>query len=79
MTGTEETWFCADCGSLDIRHDAIVKWDPQAQDWKVEGVLDNTWCEDCAEADGRFDGTGEPVFGVPGDEDATDSMLGGGA
>ncbi|HRO59382.1 MAG TPA: hypothetical protein PKZ27_02960 [Rhodocyclaceae bacterium] len=61
----KETWFCANCGGLDIRHDAVVQWDPDAEEWTVLDVLDGMWCDACA---GRppFD-SGKPIYAIPGD------------
>ena len=57
-----ETWFCATCGSRDIRHDAIVQYDPESGEFEVLSVLDGTWCEACEEH--RL-GQGEPTFAIP--------------
>lgn len=62
----KETWFCVRCGSLDIRHDATVQWDPEAHDWVVLDVQDHTWCEDCACSGGLDREDGEPKHGVFG-------------
>lgn len=69
----KETWYCADCGSLDIRHDAIVSWDPEQQDWKVEATLDDTWCENCMGKDPMRESRGEPVWGIPDDSDTPET------
>lgn len=76
---TLETWFCGTCGSQHIHHAATVKWNPQQQDWDVEEVRDEMWCEACVSRDPLSGQKGEPLFGIPGDPDATDSMIGGGA
>ncbi|WP_062353842.1 hypothetical protein [Pseudoxanthomonas mexicana] len=57
-----ETWFCATCGSRDIRHDAIVQYDPESGEFDVLSVLDGTWCEACEE---HRPGQGEPTFAIP--------------
>lgn len=57
-----ETWFCATCGSRDIRHDAIVQYDPESGEFDVLSVLDGTWCEPCEE---HRPGQGEPTFATP--------------
>lgn len=63
---SKETWFCAQCGSLDIRHDAVVRYNPETQDYELLSVLDNDWCEDCM---GRgLYVTGDPMFGITGEE-----------
>ena len=59
----KETWFCAECGSRDIRHDGILQWDGEAEDWVVLTSLDDSWCEPCA---GKgIEQKGEPTWGVP--------------
>lgn len=57
-----ETWFCATCGSRDIRHDAVVQYDPKSGEFDVLSVLDGTWCEACEE---QRPGQGEPIFAIP--------------
>ena len=61
----KETWYCAKCGSLDIRHDGILQWDTEGQDWKVLDVLNDTWCQACAGRAATFDDKGDPTFGQP--------------
>lgn len=73
-TAKAETWFCRNCGGLDIKHDATVSWNPDRQDWDVIDVQDNHWCEACLPSE-----ESDPVFGIPGDGNATTSMIGGGA
>jgi hypothetical protein len=63
----KETWYCAACGSLDIRHDAVAAFNPHTQEFEVVAVLDDTWCEDCLAADDSGNNTGEPAFGIPGE------------
>lgn len=58
----KETWYCADCGSRDIRHDGILQWDSEANDWVVLSSLDDSWCEQCS---GKgLDEKGEPTWGI---------------
>lgn len=38
---------CNQCGSTDVRLDAWASWNPDAQQWELENVFDNAWCEDC--------------------------------
>lgn len=64
----KETWFCADCGSLDIRHDAIAVFNPDTEEYEVIAVLDETWCESCMEAHSDFEAKGDPMFGIHGEE-----------
>lgn len=58
----KETWFCARCGSRDIRHDGIVQYDPESGEFDVLSVLDGQWCEGCEE---HRPGQGNPTFGEP--------------
>lgn len=67
MADPKETWYCRACGGTDVRHDAIVIWNPERQAWDVVSVLDDTWCETCDEAGGT--NTGDPTFGIPGQTD----------
>lgn len=58
---TLREYFCRRCGSRDVRHDAIVQWDPSTEDWNVLDVLDEAWCEDCQQEDNS---NGDPYFGL---------------
>jgi hypothetical protein len=42
---------CPECGSEDIRRDALAYWDDVNQAWALCGTLDEGSCNDCA-ADG---------------------------
>jgi hypothetical protein len=35
------------CGSKDVTADAVATWDIEAQDWKISGVLESTFCNAC--------------------------------
>lgn len=59
----KQTWYCAQCGSRDIRHDGILQWDMDAEDWVVLSSLDDCWCESCANR--ANEAKGEPTWGVP--------------
>jgi len=59
----KDTWYCAQCGSRDIRHDGILQWDREAEDWTVLSSLDDSWCEPCS-GKGQ-DERGEPTWGQP--------------
>lgn len=61
---TRQTWFCAQCGSTDIRHDAIVQWDAENESWTVLETLEDSWCENCQE---NHQHPGEPAFGTHSD------------
>ncbi|MEJ5209465.1 hypothetical protein [Denitratimonas sp. CY0512] len=52
-------WFCVTCGAEEVFHDAQVRWCRDTQDWEVVAVLDDHWCEACANAGKE----GETVFG----------------
>ena len=68
----QETWYCAHCGSLDIRHDAIAQWNAEREDWDVIAVLDGAWCETCMDADPNKEDEGAPSYGVPDETEVTD-------
>ena len=57
-----ETWWCETCGSRDIRHDAVVQFDPDSGEFDVLSVLDGVWCEACEE---HSAGQGDPAFSIP--------------
>ncbi len=65
----KQTWYCARCGSHDIRHDATAQWDRETETWTVLDVLDATWCHPCQLAHPGSD-AGEPVYGFPAGEQA---------
>lgn len=71
----KETWFCAACGSEDIRHDAVAKWDADNDAWVVLEALDGTWCHPCQLRNPLS--SGEPSFGVPlhADADAEEAQV----
>jgi len=70
---TQATWYCADCGSREIHHDAAVKWDPATDEYQVITVHDGTTCVTCAsDPDNMKPYAGHPVFGVP--TDASDTV-----
>ena len=52
-------WKCGECGSLDIRHDAVVQWNPITEEFDILGVLDSRWCETCQE---NHNDDGDPEF-----------------
>lgn len=73
MADQKETWFCRECGGLNILHDAVAKWNPETEMFEVEGVLDGTWCEDCIAEANSIDVAGDPVFGIPGSTEEDDA------
>lgn len=64
---SKETWFCRKCGSTDIRHDAIVEYNPEKGDYEIVCVLDDTWCESCLTQD--WNDNGDPAFGIPSEDE----------
>ena len=68
MSTNKPTWFCAACGSLDIRHEAEVVWNQEIENWEVVSVLDGAHCEDCMLNDPEHENKGVPFWGSPGDE-----------
>lgn len=59
-----EDWYCAECGSQLIRHDAEVRWDRVSQCYEVLAVMDDPTCAACCLASCGAD-TGRPVFAIP--------------
>lgn len=58
-------WYCADCGSTDIHHDAVAQWNPEKKDFEIVAVYDDCWCVDCEENNPDILPRGSPVWGVP--------------
>lgn len=54
---SKEIWYCRECGSTNITHDALAMWDEEAEDFIVVEVLPGDYCGDCERI-----GTG--TFGV---------------
>ena len=61
MTKTTQTWYCPECGSTEITHDAKAIYNPRIEDYEVIGLLDGMQCEDCD--------CEHPVFGIPGEDE----------
>jgi len=40
-------WVCEECGSKNVTDYAIVRWDVNAQDWRVVSHDCQDHCEDC--------------------------------
>lgn len=38
---------CSVCGSKDVVRDAWAEWDFEAQEWVLQNVFDNAYCETC--------------------------------
>jgi hypothetical protein len=41
------TYVCTECGSDDIRKDAVVAWDVETQTWVLTSIFDNSDCCSC--------------------------------
>ena len=39
---------CSHCRSESVTRDANASWNPDTQDWELEGVMDATYCNDCS-------------------------------
>lgn len=39
---------CSNCGSSDVLRDAWASWNTQTQQWELENVFDEAWCDNCA-------------------------------
>lgn len=61
MIITVQTWYCPQCGSTEITHDAKAIYNPDTEDYEVLGLLDGMQCEGC--------GYEHPKFGVPGEDE----------
>lgn len=61
MTRPTQTWYCPECGSTDITHDALAVYNPNIEDYEVTGLLDGMQCENC--------GSEHPTFGIPGEDE----------
>ena len=38
---------CSYCRSESVTRDANASWNPDTQDWELEGVMDAAYCNDC--------------------------------
>jgi len=38
---------CSHCRSESVTRDANASWNPDTQDWELEGVMDAAYCNDC--------------------------------
>ena len=48
-------WVCEECGSNNVTDYAVVRWDANAQDWKVSSHDCGDWCEDCNDTTGLIE------------------------
>lgn len=42
-------FVCQERGSRDVTHDALARFDEDAQEWSISSLLDNSDCDDCGE------------------------------
>ena len=61
MTRPIQTWYCPECGSEEITHDALAVYNPIIEDYEVVGLLDAMQCENC--------GNEHPTFGIPSEDE----------
>ncbi len=38
---------CSWCGSENVSHDALARWDTETQQWEISSTLDNSDCDRC--------------------------------
>ena len=38
---------CKHCGSTRVFRDAWTEWDEKLQEWVIQNVFDDAFCEDC--------------------------------
>lgn len=38
---------CATCGSEAVKVDAWVRWNEDFQDWEIDDVFEDSWCDEC--------------------------------
>ena len=43
-------FICDHCGSDDITIDVATRWDIDAQDWRIDHDVEDTYCENCESA-----------------------------
>lgn len=39
--------ICGTCGSDDVKRDAWAVWDEATQQWVLDNVFDEAWCDNC--------------------------------
>lgn len=42
--------ICATCGGDNVLKDAWARWDVELQEWQLDNVFDDAFCEDCDSA-----------------------------
>lgn len=55
-------WYCRLCGSTEIDHDAVVRYNPSGE-FEIQAILDDPWCASCMEQ--NINERGDPVFEDP--------------
>ena len=40
-------YVCCDCGSDEVKRDAWIAWNADAQLWEVANAFDDGWCDNC--------------------------------
>jgi hypothetical protein len=41
---------CSNCGSDEVVKDAWAEWDTEKQEWILQNVFDDTFCNSCEES-----------------------------
>ena len=44
---TKIEMICETCGSKEVLRDAWAEWDEDKQDWVLQNVFDEAFCENC--------------------------------
>jgi|SRR5579871_3336227 len=47
MAETQYRKACTWCGSENVTHDALARWNEVAQEWEISSTLDNADCDRC--------------------------------
>ena len=54
MTVKQKIPVCKLCGSTDVVKDAWAYWNFDTQDWEIQYVFDDTFCNSCQATDSDF-------------------------
>ena len=68
MSEPKVSIVCRECGSKDVLRDAWSEFDEEAQDWVLQNVFDNAYCNKCS-CETSLDEV--PYFETPEEGDAT--------
>lgn len=49
MTDPKIKIVCAECGSENVMRDAYACWNVERQEWELQCVFDQGYCDKCAE------------------------------